>query len=138
MVGIIRKGIPVPVARVIDDSPELLTGRLRRISIICRPKKQVFDRRCSGQAGSGRVSHHAGGKVDRPAQRLMDTSDIQDQYVVDIDPHVVIAGEPEYHRISIRKDPFLRHAELGIHLHTCIEVRYSLDTVNVLIGSPIV
>ena len=68
----------------------------------------------------------------------MDTSDIQDQYVVDIDPHVVIAGEPEYHRISIRKDPLLRHAELGIHLHTCIEVRYSLDTVNVLIGSPIV
>ena len=59
----------------------------------------------------------AGPEIDRAADRLMNAADIQNQLVIDKDPHIIIAGKLKDNVISIRVLAGRRNQEVGFHMH---------------------
>ena len=82
------------------------------------------------------IPHLAFDEVDLAADMAMDAGEIQEQHVVDVHPHVVVAGEVEHHRLL---SVFAGQAALGLHeghlhLHAEEEVRGNVVVQAVQFG----
>ena len=58
----------------------------------------------------------AGGEIDAAIQRLMDTTQIKHQHIIDEHPHIIVAGKVEHHVLIVNLAVF-RHVELGAKIH---------------------
>lgn len=57
-----------------------------------------------------------GGEIDAAIQRLMDTTQIKHQHIIDEHPHIIVAGKVEHHVLIVDLAAF-RHVELGVKIH---------------------
>ena len=53
-----------------------------------------------------------GGEIDAATQRLMDTTQIKHQHIIDEHPHIVVTGEIKHH-VLIVDFAIFRHIEIG-------------------------
>ena len=67
----------------------------------------------------------------------MDAADVQHKHAVDVDPHVVVAGEFEDHGVSILQSAVFQLGKVGLHLHAREEVWDALRAVNILVGTSV-
>ena len=53
---------------------------------------------------------------------------IQEQFPINVDPHIIIAGEIEHHGLLpvLAGQPSLRLEEVHLHLHAKVEVRFHI------------
>ena len=75
---------------------------------------------CSGRLAIIRiliVFDIAGGEIDAATQRLMDTTQIKHQHIIDEHPHIIVAGKVEHHVLIVDLAVF-RHVEIGTKIHT--------------------
>ena len=57
-----------------------------------------------------------GGEIDAATQRLMDTTQIKHQHIIDEHPHIVVTGEIKHH-VLIVDFAIFRHIEIGPKVH---------------------
>ena len=139
VVGVVCEGVRCSV------SVHILPGNgidpvlyiLRRAAVVQHIHEDLVQRLLSSKTGSGRVVDLAGGKIDGAAQRLMDAADVQHKHAVDVDPHVVVAGEFEDHGVSILQSAVFQLGKVGLHLHAREEVWDALRAVNILVGTSV-
>ena len=139
VVGVVCKGIRCSVSVHIlpGNGIDSVLHILRRAVIVQHSHEDLVQRLLSGKTGSGRVVDLAGGKIDGAAQRLMDAADVQHKHAVDVDPHVVVAGEFEDHGVSILQSAVFQLGKVGLHLHAREEVWDALRAVNILVGTSV-
>ena len=62
------------------------------------------------------IVDRAVGEIDAATQRLMDTTQIKHQHIIDEHPHIIVAGKVEHHGLIVDHAAF-RHVEIGAKIH---------------------
>ena len=137
VVGTIGKGVAVPVHAV------LLTGRfILRFDGRAVPNGRIRFR-CITADRRIRVADFTCCEVDGAALRIVDAAEVKDKHAIDVNPHIIVAGELEDHWVgffavvTFHLTP-LRLVEIRPDVHTKVEIGILVQPIDRIIKTGII